>query len=244
MAEGGVLTGPEIHRCIQDGRIQVTPFDEKYINPGSIDLTLGDTVAVYNQLTVVGGDMSRLPFKKGSMDLTEEALRTTTRQGGKNLKPFFVEMDAKKQHDVFRFNIDPEIGWVLQPGIGYLMHTAERVWTNRYIPVLDGKSSIGRLFITAHVTAGYGDTGFDGQYTLEVVSQYPVRVYPGMRFCQMRFHTTVGDRRSYHGNYVGDASMGPVPSKAWNQFEAPTPRIEVTEEVGGRIRRRLSDGTD
>jgi len=220
MPEGGVLTGPEIQRCIREGRISVTPFDEKYINPGSLDLTLGDTVALYRDTAVVSAGGFDLPFRTGTMDLTEEALRATTRQGGKNLTPYYAEMDSKKQHDVWKFDIDPKIGWLLRPGIGYLMHTAERVCTKEFVPVIDGKSSIGRLFVMVHVTAGYGDTGFDGQYTLEVLTTYPVRVYPGMRFCQMRFHTSVGDRLNYraYGNYVDDASMGPVPSKSWKQF--------------------------
>lgn len=94
------------------------------------------------------------------------------------------------------------------------------------MPVLDGKSSIGRLGVQVHVTAGYGDPGFDGQYTLEVTSVYPVRVYPGMRFCQMRFHTRdLGDQTVlkgpllYAGSYEGETSRGPVPSMIWRQFE-------------------------
>jgi dCTP deaminase len=128
-------------------------------------------------------------------------------------------MDSKAPQKVLEFEMHPDRGFVLLKGIGYLMHTAERVRTGHYVPVLDGKSSIGRLFIAVHVTAGYGDTGFDGQYTLEVTAQHPVVVYPGMRFCQIRFHTTVGDVQPYHGNYTGEASMGPVPSRAYNQFK-------------------------
>lgn len=81
----------------------------------------------------------------------------------------------------------------LEPRKLYLLHTAERVSTKAFVPVLDGKSSIGRLGICIHLTAGYGDPGFDGQYTLEVTCVIPVRIYAGMRFCQMRFHTMVGE---------------------------------------------------
>lgn len=110
-------------------------------------------------------------------------------------------------------------GVVLLPGVGYLMHTRERVRTDKYVPVIDGKSSIGRLFVQVHVTAGYGDPGFDGQYTLEVVVTHPIRLYAGMRIAQVRFHTIVGDVEEYAGNYTGEAAMGPVPSKAWKQFQ-------------------------
>lgn len=118
---------------------------------------------------------------------------------------------------VDEFEIGPH-GVCLWPGQLYLMHTLERVKTTRYVPVLDGKSSIGRLGVFVHVTAGFGDPGFDGQYTLEVLTTYPTRVYAGMRFCQIRFHTIEGEAKLYEGNYTGEASMGPVPSKIWKQF--------------------------
>jgi dCTP deaminase len=112
-------------------------------------------------------------------------------------------------------------GFVLWPGRLYLMHTAERVLAKRHVPILDGKSSIGRLGVCVHLTAGFGDTGFNGQYTLEVTTVYPVRVYAGMRFAQIRFHTIEGEAIDYQekGHYVGSASMGPVPSQVWKQFK-------------------------
>ena len=96
------------------------------------------------------------------------------------------------------------------------MHTVERIRTDFYNPVLDGKSSIGRLFVKVHETAGYGDPGFNGQYTLEVTtSMFPVRLYPGMRICQIRFHTLEGALASYEetGHYKGEAAQGAVGSK-------------------------------
>lgn len=109
----------------------------------------------------------------------------------------------------------------LEPGKLYLLHTAERIWTRSYVPVLDGKSSIGRLGVCVHLTAGYGDPGFDGQYTLEVTAVYPTRIYAGMRFCQMRFHELAGSFVDYasKGNYQGEHASGPVPSRVWKQFE-------------------------
>lgn len=112
-------------------------------------------------------------------------------------------------------------GFLLQPGQLYLMHTVERIWTESFVPVIDGKSSIGRLGIHVHVTAGYGDPGFDGQYTLEVVAHQYVVVYPGMRFAQMRFHEISGAHESYRGTgtYRGELAEGPIPSQVWRQFE-------------------------
>jgi dCTP deaminase len=108
----------------------------------------------------------------------------------------------------------------LLPGQLYLMHTVERVWTEKFVPVLDGKSSIGRLGVQIHLTAGFGDPGFRGQYTLEVVTHRAVRLYAGMRICQMRFHELVGEVENYQtrGHYVGE-QQGPVPSMVHKQFE-------------------------
>ena len=127
-------------------------------------------------------------------------------------------LDCRTESMTRLFEMNPS-GLVLQPGELYLMHTYERVFTNRFVPVLDGKSSIGRLGICVHLTAGYGDPGFNGQYTLEVTTVYPVRVYPRMRFCQMRFHTIEGEVQQYTGNYTGGAAMGPVASRCWKQFQ-------------------------
>ena len=132
-------------------------------------------------------------------------------------------MDASEEPAVRRWKMS-ERGQVLAPGIGYLMHTRERIWTEQFVPVLDGKSSVGRLFIQVHITAGYGDPGFDGQYTLEVVAVHPVRIYAGMRIAQMRFHElseSVSKERLYGaaGHYRGSLAEGPVPSQAFRQFK-------------------------
>jgi dCTP deaminase len=70
-----------------------------------------------------------------------------------------------------------------------------------------------------HETAGYGDPGFSGNYTLEVTVQHPLHVYAGMRVAQIRFHTIVGNvEKPYAGNYVKETATGPVASRAWKQF--------------------------
>lgn len=223
MADGGVLTGPEIRKQVAAGNIVIDPYcDENVVddvddpcNPGSYDLRLGSKVAVYKSCVEPRVHAAWDPvMSRSAQDLVADYM-------GRNLCLRPGELDSKKAQEVWEFDINPDHGWLLKPGIGYLMHTAERVLTDKFVPVLDGKSSIGRLFIAVHVTAGYGDTGFDGQYTLEVVSTHPVIVYPGMRFCQIRFHTAVGEIVDYkkRGNYTGKASMGPVPSRAWAQFK-------------------------
>lgn len=175
-----ILTGPEIQRQVELGKIQISPFRPEQVNPASYDLRLG---ADYLQYAVFG-------------------------------RP----LDAKVENPTTSGKIFAN-GLVLHPGQLYLMHTVEVVGTREFVTVIDGKSSIARLGVVAHLTAGYGDVGFFGQYTLEVSVIHPVRVYAGMRFCQARFQTVQGEFAQYEGNYVGETARGPVASRSWRQFK-------------------------
>ena len=112
-------------------------------------------------------------------------------------------IDFKKNNPTNKIII-PESGLVLKPNTLYIGRTNERCWTDRYIPQLDGRSSIGRLGITIHVTAGYGDIGWDGTWTLEIMAIHPVRIYPNIEFCQISYHTPYGlTNIQYEGRYQG-----------------------------------------
>lgn len=102
------------------------------------------------------------------------------------------ELDAKKHNKIHHFRI-PQKGYVLVPGELYLGATVEYTETHKHLPVLDGKSSVGRLGIDIHATAGIGDVGFCGYWTLELSVSKPVRVYPGMPIGQIIYHTVEGD---------------------------------------------------
>ena len=125
------------------GEILINPFDSSKLNPASYDLTLGDEITVYtgvNELDMVAGDR--------------------VLQVRPNLDPetnwFYGCLDPKLNNHTKTFKMGPE-GFVIHPGVGYLMHTRESVGTSKYVPAIDGKSSIGRLFVFVHVTAGLGD---------------------------------------------------------------------------------------
>lgn len=127
--------------------------------------------------------------------------------------------DPKQEMSVFRIPLDDH-GLIFHPGVGYLLHTAERIAFKKYVAMIDGKSSIGRLFVQVHATAGYVDPGWSGQLTLELTTTYPIRLYAGMRIAQIRFHTMHGEvGQLYAGNYAGETSRGAVASRAWKQFE-------------------------
>jgi len=208
----GILSDTAILSAIESGDIQIDPFNPEQLNITSYDLTLGDEVRVYSDW------VEHLPvFGEG-----QEHLIATD---GRYLEPLNKLLDVGKEPQTIGWKFDSKSGLILRPGIGYLMHTRERVHTKKYNPILDGKSSIGRLFIQVHATAGYGDPGFDGQYTLEVIVQHPVRVYPGMRICQIRFHTIAGElSKTYDqvGHYTSSQARGAVPSQAWRQFRTKT----------------------
>lgn len=194
-----ILTGEAIRDALGMGRIKIDPFKESQVNPASYDLTLGDTVRVYRAWVHDCHEPGK--FVDGSRLYARDEV-----------------LDVRQHAETRNFRITEEHGWVLRPGIGYLMHTRERIWTDTYVPVIDGKSSLGRLFIQVHMTAGYVDPGFDGQYTLEVIAPHPIRVFPGMKFAQVRFHVPQGEIVLYDGHYVRDKAMGPVGSEAHDMF--------------------------
>lgn len=110
--------------------------------------------------------------------------------------------------------IPPE-GFVLQPGIGYLACTVERIKCYDCVPYIDGRSTVGRYFLLTHHTAGRGDVKFDGQFTLELMATYrPVRIYAGMAIAQITFMDMVGRGSEYTGRYnhqTGPRLPSPLP---------------------------------
>ena len=97
-------------------------------------------------------------------------------------------LDMRKDNPTQKIII-PQDGLTLQPGRLYLGRTAEYTRTEGYIPMLEGRSSIGRLGICIHVTAGFGDVGFAGYWTLELFCVQPVKIYAGVQIAQIYYHT-------------------------------------------------------
>lgn len=81
----------------------------------------------------------------------------------------------------------PESGHVLEPGSLYLGVTREWIGTDHYVQMLEGRSTLARYGLTVHITAGVGDIGFKGHWTLEITTVNPIRVYPNMRVAQVIF---------------------------------------------------------
>jgi dCTP deaminase len=132
------------------------------------------------------------------------------------------ELDAKKHNAIEHFEI-PEGGYVLQPGVLYLGVTQEYTETHAHVPFLEGKSSTGRLGIDIHATAGKGDVGFCGNWTLEISCKLPVRVYEGMPVGQLIYFPVDGEievryNSKANAKYSGQPNR-PVESMMWkNKF--------------------------
>lgn len=129
------------------------------------------------------------------------------------------ELDMKSPNPTERLII-PEEGLLLQPNKLYLGRTVEHTSTNKFVPMLEGRSSIGRLGLFIHVTAGFGDVGFQGFWTLEIFCVQPIRIYPHVEICQIFYHTIEGDFDLYKsGKYQNN--KGIQPSLMFQDFAKP-----------------------
>ena len=138
-------------------------------------------------------------------------------------------LDCKKEHKTFKKYEITKSGLVLKPGRLYLMQTMEYTETHNAVPFIDGCSSIGRLGIQIHMTAGVGDNGFCGRWTLEVTCVVPVRVYHGQVIGQIYFFKTgrcnvdyrSKENNKYHGQFE------PQPSR---MYKKPFDFLEKVEQ--------------
>ena len=126
-------------------------------------------------------------------------------------------LDMKRPNPTSRLTL-PEEGMVLQPHRLYLGRTEEYTRTEGYVPMLEGRSSTGRLGLFIHVTAGFGDVGFAGYWTLEIFCVQPIRIYPHVGICQIYYHDIDGEYEPYRsGKY--QHNTGIQPSLMYRDFE-------------------------
>lgn len=147
-----VLADSEILLEHERGMIIISPFNQEYLNPNSVDLTLNPKCKVYVADT----------------------------------------LDCRKPNPVEEFEI-PEEGYVLQPGELYLYSCNETIGVKEDLcATVMGKSSLGRLGLDIHVCAGFIDSGFVGSLVLEMRVVKPLRIYPNMKICQIKFERVAG----------------------------------------------------
>lgn len=157
-----MLSRAAIMRELEVGGISVTPTPRpEHIGPNSIDLHFGSKLY---QLSANG----RVPV----IDSTGAT---------------YWAIDPQDPPPLVEVPLRPEGYWLLVPGEFYLGSTVERTKCVGFVPHLCGRSTAGRLSIEVHKTAGLGDNGFDGSWTLEVAVTEPVLVRPGDRLLQVAF---------------------------------------------------------
>lgn len=160
-------------------RIGLSPFDPRpadaggRMNPHTYNLSLHGRMLVYD--VPVERSPDRLFFDWDS-----------------------VALDMKRDNPT-REVLIPADGLILKPGRLYLGRTEEVIGLYNCMAILHGRSSIGRLGINVHATAGYCDAGFSGSLTLEITVTHPVRVYAGVQLCQLEFQPVPRGHRSYRG---------------------------------------------
>ena len=185
IASGGVLTRLSIREEIRSGRLEIDPYDPARVNPNSVDLTLGPEVILYD-------------CRDGHFDAkTREWNPLTDRDTGGRTPPERITLT--------------DAGRRFLPGDFVIAHTAERTHSPFHVPELRTKSSLARMGVSTVFDAGFGDVGFDGQWTLELTFALPVILYPGLPVCQVKFTTPVGPIERYEGRYNG--STGPVTAR-------------------------------
>jgi len=172
-----ILSGKEILKEIENGRITIDPFDKEQINPNSYNLRLHDELLVYTDAV----------------------------------------LDMKKRHETDLLKI-PQEGLVLEPGQLYLGRTLEYTRTSAYVPMLEGRSSVGRLGLYIYATASFGAVGFAGYWTLEIQCVRPIRIYPFIEICQIYYHAIQGEYEDYSGGKYQD-NNGIQPSLLYTDLQ-------------------------
>jgi dCTP deaminase len=192
-----ILSDRTLREQLASGRIVIEPLDESLIQPSSIDVRISHLFRVFRNHTAPVIDV-----KQDQTALTE-----------------LVEIPVDEH------GVGTE-AFMLHPGEFVLGSTLERVAVpDDLVGRVEGKSSLGRLGLLIHSTAGFIDAGFDGHITLELanVASLPITLYPGMKIGQVSFMqmTTPADRPYGQGaqgsKYQGQ--RGPTPSRYFENFD-------------------------
>lgn len=145
-----------------------------------------------------------------------------------------IVLDMRRPNRLRRYKIPAE-GFVLNPNQLYLGRTIEWTETHDYVPVIEGRSSIGRLGLFVHCTSGMGDIGFCGHWTLQMFAVQPVRIYPGIPICEIFYHSVEGEIAEYRSEKYQN-SEDIQPSLLYREWEEkkkdPQMRLKFGQELG------------
>jgi dCTP deaminase len=194
-----ILSDRDISAAVGRGAIVLDPFRPECLGPNSYDVHLGSTILVYTRKQAYDPHGPSGPFDP---------------------------IDAREDNPVEELYPDrPAVpqSWLLMPCRVYLAVTEEYTETHEHIPYLDGKSSVGRLGVAIHATAGRGDIGFCNHWTMELVVAQPVIVYAGMPIGQLTYHQATSRPENPYGSRAQSKYQGrdprPQPSRMWKNFK-------------------------
>lgn len=133
-------------------------------------------------------------------------------------------LDVTKNSPSLEIVIPPE-GLILKPNELYIARTFEFTSTYGFVPMLTGTDALSALGMEIHITAGFGDNGFEGTWTLEIVCSNPTRVYPHMLVGQIYYNPLIGDaKKLYRGKYF--KQIEPTASKLYEEYEKGRVRVK------------------
>ena len=140
----------------------------------------------------------------------------------------YIDVKAQQEELTELVEVEGDEAFILHPGEFVLGSTLERVTLpDDLVARLEGKSSLGRLGLLIHSTAGFIDPGWDGHVTLELsnVANLPITIYPGMKIGQLSFvQLSEPAQHPYGSAGIGSkyqGQRGPTPSRYWQNFEQP-----------------------
>lgn len=189
-----ILSDRDIRVAISAGDIVIDPFDERNLQPASVDLHLGRFFATFD-----------------------------------TVKHHVIDPRKPLEGAMIQHEIDDNRPFVMHPGGFALGLIAERTGVcDSMVGRLEGKSSVGRLGMLIHVTAGFLDPGNELNMTLELhnTADMPVLLFPGMPIAQIAFEriSSPADNpygaRSLTSKYSGDTR--PVASQMYRNFDPET----------------------
>lgn len=210
-----ILSDARILEEIEKGTMKIEPWNKECLGSNSYDCHLSKHLAIYT------------PGKESKVDFEWIQHLVKNRLAKSDILAALQEasqicLDAKEHNEVFHFDI-PDKGLILYPGILYLGSTVEYTETHAHVPFIEGKSSMGRLGVDIHATAGKGDVGFCGHWTLEISVKQPVKLYAGMPCAQLIYFPVDGEVLNPYDKKKGAKYSGqhgkPVESMMWkNEF--------------------------
>ena len=138
-----------------------------------------------------------------------------------------VILDVKYPNRFHRVTI-PDDGLILNPNQIYLGRTVEHTKTDGFAPMIAGRSSLARLGLSVHTGCGFGNVGFCGYWTLEMVCVQPLRIYPYIPICQIYYLQIAGDIEQYRSDkYQHNHDV--QPSLFYREFTGQDPHTQYAE---------------